>query len=665
MTNIIQNIQELTARLNAFVDNICKPNSKYSKSKVEQEIHHNRIKAVFMCHVVFILFLTAQIFMNPDEVRTNVIVILGNILFSSCLLSLKTYHPEIVKIIYNILVSAVVLVLKDNNEDGIHRIWMMMPVYPTLVFWFTGSVRHLCIQSGIQLIWLETIYKPQMIQSILFRSPEDLVESFAINSSKAVIFIVIIIIFIQRYLQNANDRVFAAEKTKMEFEGQKTFLLGFSHELRNLLNSLMGNIKLASLEQLNDKTKEFLDNANLCGELLLHLVNNILDTGKNEIGDLEVNPVSANIIEILEKIWNVSSEVIRRKNLNGTLRIKKNIPTMLKVDHYRLTQILLNLVGNAVKFTDLGSVDISVEWINNVEKVEERCFEPNPFNDSNEFSEGIFEKDRCFSVFDREVVSLDLKTKKFGVSQFSHSMHRTQGILKIAVNDSGCGILAKDLEKLFQKFAQVNSDSSRRKLGTGLGLFITKQICEKMNGEIKVFSKIGKGSCFVICIPVETVIPSNIRQPSRNRNRTQSIEQLKGLKALVVDDENLSSIVLTAFLTKLGVDVIDVGHNGLEGYDKYLAHTNRNNQPQIVVMDIEMPIMDGKKSAEQIRELEHQKELTPCLLLIISGNCSASEIAECMDVHGKVRANAFLKKPAGIEEICQVLLDHFNEQLEL
>ena len=661
MTYLSRYISCFIKNLGNFLHETCMPNPKYAKNQIEQQMNHNRIKTIFMCHLILFSFSAIQIFLKVDKFLMNLIPALANLVFILILLTLKAFHPEVIRIVYNVLVSIVVLMMKNNGELGIHRVWIMAPLYPTFIFWFTGSLRHFLLQAAIQFIYLNNIYQPVMRTSINVLQPEALLQSLLSNSNRMLVFNIIVIYSIQDHLRKAHITVYKAEKAKVEFEGQKTFLLGFSHELRNLLNSLMGNVKLASLEQLNDKSKEFLQNANLCGELLLHLVNNILDTGKSEIGDLEVNPIATSIHEPLEKIWRICSEIIKRKGLNGTLRIKKNVPMTMKIDHYRLTQVVLNLVGNAVKFTDSGSIDITIEWMNKYRDVNEGCFEPFPFNGQNEFSEGIIEKQRCFSILDTDYLCFDLSKRRINLSSLSQNVSSRHGVLKIIVSDTGSGMSPQGLDRLFQKFAQVNTDSSKRKLGTGLGLFITRQICEKMDGQIRAFSRENYGSCFIVCIPVETVV---VKSPLHIQERalTSETQSFQDLKAMVIDDEQFSSMILKTYLVKLGINVIDIAKNGFEGFKKYSEYAKGNNEPQIITMDLEMPVMDGKKAAELIRDFESKLKMKPCLLIIISGNCSESEISECMDPDGKIRADVFLKKPANIEDLLHVILEKFGRR---
>jgi len=389
-------------------------------------------------------------------------------------------------------------------------------------------------------------------------------------------------------------------------------------------------------------------------------VNNILDTGKVEIGDLEINATPVRVYDTMERVWSVCSELIKRKNLRGKMRIQKNIPEVVMLDHYRLTQIFLNLIGNAVKFTDMGSIDVDVEWIPcATNAVDEQCFLPLPFNDQSDLDEGIFEKKQAFSMFDSNFLFLNFTAKKIDKTQLRlKPQHSAKGILKIIVSDTGVGMSQEDLKKLFQRFTQVTSDVSKRKLGTGLGLFITKELVQRMNGEIKVYSKKGRGTAFIICLPVEPV-------KKEGGGRSLDIETMKRrlsqrhLKALIADDQLYSQRIISGFLTTLEIEIIDVSDNGLGAYHKFIETVGRERL-DIVTLDLDMPILNGKVCAQRIRELEREKRLRPCMIIIISGNCTGSEIQECLDKSGVVKADAFLKKPVNLDELCQVISDFYE-----
>jgi len=332
---------------------------------------------------------------------------------------------------------------------------------------------------------------------------------------------------------------------------------------------------------------------------------------------------------------------------------------MLKIDHYRLTQIFLNIVGNAVKFTETGSIDITVEWIDNADQVKEEHFEPYPY-DEGDLSEGTFEKNQQCSALNANFMTVNSTCIKVHPAKIIRNQTSHKGILKIVITDTGSGIGKEDLEKLFQKFVQVTSDHSKRKLGTGLGLFITKEVCEKMDGRIKVYSKEGKGSCFILCLPVLPLAISQQDKIHRDlclrdmRNHKEATDF--NFKALVVDDEQLSQNILTVFLNKLKCEVVETAANGQEAVAKYIKHSSSGSGlVNIVTMDLTMPVMDGKQASEKIREYETSRKFEPCILIIISGNCSESEMTECLNPKGKIRANAFLKKPATLEELFKII----------
>lgn len=254
------------------------------------------------------------------------------------------------------------------------------------------------------------------------------------------------------------------------------------------------------------EVKRLIGNAHICGQVLLHLVNNILDSGKVEVSSLEVNPTPTNTKEIIENIWSVCSDLIKKKQLNGILKVSKNVPRCLNVDAYRLMQIMLNLVGNAVKFTDKGSISIQFQWVDYDNPETSHMRDPTPFDD-----DGVFEKEEKVALISR----MKGETDSFYFLSFSKAMFDEKvndkldpklqrGALKISVVDTGCGMSSESISKLFKMFGQVHEDKSKRKVGTGLGLFITKELCKKMSGEIQVYSKPLKGSAFVVTIPMDT-----------------------------------------------------------------------------------------------------------------------------------------------------------------
>jgi len=235
------------------------------------------------------------------------------------------------------------------------------------------------------------------------------------------------------------------------------------------------------------------------------------------MGSLEINLAQIEVHGLFRKIWALSGELIKRRSLRGTFKIDKATPELLLLDAHRINQVMMNLIGNAIKFTERGSFNVSVNWHEDAVK-DDKIFEPRPYDDENE---GIFEKNQCICFLD--ISSKDNNSKSFAYEtnnyyhlnsrkssydqNESRSLQREiKGVLKIIISNTGCGMTNDSLEQLFQKFSQVSNDPNKRKVGTGLGLFITKEICDKMEADIKVYSKVDKGTTFIICIPTMSVL---------------------------------------------------------------------------------------------------------------------------------------------------------------
>jgi len=642
MINTIETILQHLSTAYNFIDfhfdRLSKPNPKYIPDKVQLQLVHKRNKAYVLIELLITFFFFVNWLYDYGTPSTNIQGVFATLFIITVFFFSCRFHPEFFRTVYNIVNFTYVYGLVQHGYTGIHGAWLCVQSFPSLVYFFTGSLFHFSVNVMIQAFCLNTVFQGHMLRSIEEMEPLDFIKNMTFYSNQNVVLTVFATIITHYMLRNAYIQIAESEKKKEEMQKQKNFLLGFSHELRNLINSLMGNVKLAKLENLSDKVQDLLSNTEVCSELLLHLINNILDTGKVEIGDLEINPSPLRVYDTMERVWSVCSELIRRKNLRGRMRIKNNIPKILTLDHYRLTQIFLNLIGNAVKYTDGGGIDVIVEWIPNKETVDDKCFEPKPFMGDDQ-DEGIFEKSQALSIFDKSLIILNFVHRKIDRKLLQPQINQGKGILKVTVSDTGIGIAEEDIGKLFKKFTQVSSDKSKRKLGTGLGLFITKELCERMDGQVKIFSKQGKGSAFTFCLPVESI--SEEQSFSYDMELINTVMKRRKLKAMVVDDQSISISILTNFLSRLGVDVSDVAENGLLAYERFFK---RKGQLDIVTMDLEMPEVDGKQSAAKIREFELEKKLHPCFMVIISGNCSESEIKECLDKDGKIRADAFLKK---------------------
>jgi len=657
MTNILKFPLTMIKSLLNFLFENTRPNPKYVKDNAQYLVDHKRSYAmVFNQFFVFFAF-CINLAIENGEFAINMTGAICNVICFSSTFLMTRFHPEAHRILINVVNVAFGLIIAMISDEGLHGAWISTSNFPMLMYVATGNLWHFGTNMAIQLIAINFFYKNPMKNSVLYMQPDEFVKSLTYQTNQAILYSMVFTVMNHMLIKEAFYQASVAEKKKEEFESQKNFLLGFSHELRNLMNSLMGNVALASAEAVTEKAKELLANAELCAEMLLHLINNILDTGKVELGDLEINPTPVRIYDTLERVWGVCSELIKDRHLRGRMKIQKNIPQVLNIDNYRLTQIFLNLIGNAVKYTDMGEVDVTVEWLADREIVTDKCFEPVPFNEENDTDEGVFEMEQTLSILNQNLHFLNLVTKKVDRVGLIRPKNYKNGVLKITVRDTGIGIPKNEMTRLFQKFTQVSSDPSRKKLGTGLGLFITKELCQRMNGDVRVYSQQGRGSAFTFCLPIEPVLGINAHLLDRDLMKKLILK--KSLKAMVVDDQTFNHIIMREFLHKLGVEVTAYAEDGQIALDKYKAHAaSRPEAINIVTMDLSMPNMDGKTAAKKIREYEAQKGLSPCLLLIVSANCVESEISECMDKNGLLKADGFIKKPATVDDISK-LLSHY------
>jgi len=662
--NPFQILLKLPQKYFQFLDKSSMPNTNYIKDKREQKIIHTRTKSLLAMESVVALLFGFNILIGNGEFLNN---ILGMFACSICvalgILFIKV-HPEVFNTFVNVLNISFGIASSYYNAEGPQAAWLVASTFPFVIYIATGSLLHFTINILAQFYLVNFFFQKIMREHLTYVDPDIFLRNLTFQTNQTILYIAFMTIFSHLLMKQALDEAINEEKKRIFFEKQKNFLMSFSHELRNLLNSLMGNVRLASLEKVNEKVKELLLNAEFSAEMLLQLINNILDTGKVEVGDLEINPSPVKIYDLVERVWSICSEIIKTKGFKGRVMVSKNIPQVLTLDHYRLTQILFNLVGNAAKYTDRGEIDISVEWLANTTQITNKCFEPYPFNEENEQDEGLFEKKRTLSIFDPSILSLTFNRKKIDRNLLAKSPDSCKGILKVTVRDTGIGMPKEQMHLLFKRFSQITSDLSKRKLGTGLGLFITKELCERMKGKIRAFSQLGKGSAFTFCLPVEPVYEEQ-SSLLLDKQLVKKLALNKGLKAMIVDDEPVNHAILKEFFEMLGVKVVEIAENGHVALQKYTTSLTEKNDPiNIVTMDISMPLMDGKASAQKMREFEVLKGLSPALMMVISGDCSESEMNYCTKIDGNIRADVFLKKPANVEEIARVLAIYLSKIYE-
>jgi signal transduction histidine kinase len=447
-------------------------------------------------------------------------------------------------------------------------------------------------------------------------------------------------------LKHYHNQTVESEIKRTKAERQRLFIFNFSDEIRNIINTMLGNLQICLMAELITPTcKEYLKKAKICSDVLLYMISNILDSGKIEIGELEINKRLLNIYQGMLDIWQISYTLIQRRGLEGKIKISKKVPLTLEIDIYRLGQAVFNLISNSVKFTKKGTIQIVVDWYSGLTSPCDKSFDIHPFDDS-----GVYDKNLALSMNDgKNFVFISPVSDDLNIQSKAENDHDPCGILRIDVLDTGEGIEEEKQGDLFEKYSPALNPE-----GLGLGLYITREIITKMSGEIRVYSIPKKGTGFVICLPCNKVSDNiQIQLPQQGGADRRADTRLRSV--LIVDDDLLGHDILKNYFGRLKIPIAATAVNGLEAFEQYKRLCENKTQPLLVTMDINMPLCNGKLASQMIRKYEKRKHLIPCVIIILSGNSTASEISECMDPLGEVRAQDFLVKPLKYEVLCETI----------
>ncbi len=348
------------------------------------------------------------------------------------------------------------------------------------------------------------------------------------------------------------------------------FLTTMSHEMRTPMNVILGMADVLSESPLNQEQRDYVRIFQKAGANLLDLINEVLDLAKVESGHVELESIGFHLGALLEKSIEMMAQRARDGGLDLSLEILPGVAMDLVGDPNRLGQILVNLIGNAAKFTRQGSVTLRVE--------------PDP--------EGA------------------------------------ESWLRFSVTDTGIGIAADKTQMIFESFTQADSSTTRQYGGTGLGLAISKGLVELMGGRIACISEMGKGSTFVFTVPFKIRKETEIAKPVQPAATVFSGAEPAGphtvTRVLIAEDSEDNLILTKAYLQDCGF-ALDIAGNGRIAVEKAIS-----GNPHLVLMDVQMPALDGLQATQAIREWEAETHARPVPILALTAHATAEAVARSL-----------------------------------